>query len=315
MTTYANEYITVEELLQRVYAAIQHAKDSGLQQTVHYHDWLTMQIRRRTMIEVHIRAALQHNQLYLQYQPQYEVRSGKLRGFEALLRWEHPELGSVEPEEFISIADRTDTLLPIGAWVIRQACMTIAQAAPSPSALTISVNLTASQLLDPGFATIVEQVLDDTGIEPHRLEFEIAEQALSGLLDQAELPMKRLRALGIRLTIDDYKMEAATLIYWRKFPIQAVKIDNNLLQEKLASSHEELSESLFEAIKQLQCDIVAMRLETYEQLAFYKKNDCQFAQGNLLGRPMDSELLPALISAAHTVDASSEEDPFTRSKA
>ncbi|QTH45434.1 EAL domain-containing protein [Cohnella sp. LGH] len=313
VTTCAEEDIAVDELLQRIYAALQHATAPGLQQAVHDHDWLTLQIRRRTMIEVHIRTALQQKQLYLQYQPQYEVRSGRLRGFEALLRWQHPELGSVEPEEFIPIADQTGALLPIGAWVIRQACMTVAQAIPAPSSMTISVNLSASQLLDPGLAAIVEQALADTGIEPHRLEFEIAEQALSGLLEQAELPMKRLQALGVRLTIDDYKMEADTLIHWRKLPIQSVKIDNTLLQEKLASSNEELSDSLFEAIKQLQCDIVAMRLETYEQLAFYKKNDCQFAQGNLLGRPMDSDRLQALVVAAQSVDASSEAEPFSHS--
>jgi len=295
VTAYWNEAITVEELLPRAYAALQHAKDSGLQQVVQYHEKLTMQIRRRTMIEVHVRTALQHNQLHLQYQPQYEVHSGRLRGFEALLRWEHPELGSVDPKEFIPLAESTQSMIGIGEWVVRQACLTLMRVAPSPSSLTVSVNLSASQLLDPGFADIVEQVLSDTGIDPQRLELEIAEHTLAGSFDKAELPMKRLRAFGVRLAIDDYGLGATTLPHLRRLPVQAIKIDNHLMLETAGASDRELNDSLFESLKLLPCEIVATRLETYEQLAFYKKHECHFAQGNLLGRPMDGERLPALI--------------------
>ena len=265
---------------------------------------LATQARRRAMIERFVRTALQEGQLYLHYQPQYEVRSGRLRGFEAFVRWEHPELGYVEPREFIPIAEKVQAMPRIGEWVFREACSTLRQVAPAPSVLTLSVNLSAIQLLDSGFAKIVQKVLADNEIAPHRLEFEIAERELAGLYEQAERSMKRLRAIGVRLALDDCGLNVASLSRLRKLSVQTVKFANVPLGEAAEDADRKPSESLLEAICHLQCEIVAMRLETYEQLAFCKKNNCQFAQGNLLCPPVDGERLPELIAAARNVPGS-----------
>jgi len=297
VTAYWDEELTVEQLIPRAYAALHLAKESRVQQTVHYHEKLTEQIRRRTMIEVYVRTALADNQFNLHYQPQYEVDSGKLRGFEALIRWRHPELGAIEPKELLPIAESTKTLIPIGEWIIRRSCLTLLQVAPSPSELTIAVNVAAQQLLDPGFPEAVERILSDTGLAPHRLELEVKELSIVGFMDQAEHAMRKLRSLGVRLALDDYGLTSASAACLRLLPVHIVKIDNNLLLELTESSGGDASVSLLEEVKRQRCEIVAMRLETYGQLAFFKKNECEFAQGHLLGMPMDGDSLLSLVDA------------------
>ncbi len=303
LDTYRDEAVTSRGPIPDARAALRHTPDSGMQEALRPKENFSKQALRLTMIERHVRTALRQDQFYLNYQPQYEVRSGSLRGFEALLRWEHPELGNVRPGEFIPVAESVQAMAPIGEWVIREACRTLNRAAPSPSPLTMAVNVSANQLLEPGFADVVRRVLAETGLSPHRLEFEIAEPSLSGMFELAEQTMRPLRALGVRIALDNCGFNAAALSRFGKLPFQAVKI-GCVPPQGSSDDYDRESGFMLEAIRGRQCEIVATRLETYEQLAFCKKNNCHFAQGNLLCRPMDGEGLSGLIAAARNAAGS-----------
>ncbi|XID94666.1 EAL domain-containing protein [Paenibacillaceae bacterium WGS1546] len=294
-TAYSGDIASAEQLLPRAYAALQHAKDSAGLRSVQYHEKLTERIRQRSLIEAHIDNALPNGQLSLRYQPQYEIATGRLRGFEALLRWEHPELGAVEPDSFLPVAERTHAIVPIGEWAIREACRTLNQVAPVPSELTMSVNLSREQLLEPGFPEAVNAILSDTGVAPNRLEFELKESELSASIEAAEKPIKKLRALGVRLALDDFGFGSSSISCIRKLPIQLVKIDNGRMPDIESLSDREVNGSLIRLVKRLDYGIVAKRLETYEQLAFLKAYQCDYAQGNLLGHPLTNDQLPSVI--------------------
>ncbi|MCD9021854.1 putative bifunctional diguanylate cyclase/phosphodiesterase [Cohnella silvisoli] len=297
MTRFTGEVLTLDPILQRAFTALQQAKVQGMSQTVHYHEKLNEQIRYRSLIEVNLRTALQNNQLFLHYQPQYELQSGALRGFEALLRWDHPELGAIPPSDFIPIAEETRLILPIGEWVLRQACETMLRVAEYPSDHTISVNISAVQLMDEQFPEQVTQILAQSGLAAQRLELELTETALMSSLDLAERQLRKLQALGLRLALDDFGTGYSSLSYLRRLPFHLIKIDKSFIQDIGHSLEQEVTGSIIQFIKQLRYSIVAEGLESYDQLVYLKKCQCDYVQGNLLSKPLPEDQLRTLILA------------------
>ncbi len=298
MTTYIGDNMTVDQILPHAYAALQLAQESGVNHTAQYHEKLTEQIRHRTLIEVYLRTALQEGQLSLHYQPQYELQTGTLRGFEALMRWNHPVLGSIPPCDFIPVAEETRLIIPMGEWALRQACETLQRLSPAPSNLTISVNISGIQLLDEHFPTQVSNAITGSGLLAERLELEMKESTLISSLDIAERQLKSLQKLGVRLALDDFGTDYSSMNnYLRRLPFHLIKIDKSFIQDIGNDSEQELTESMIHFIKQLRYGIVAEGLETYEQLVYMKKFRCDFGQGYLFSKPLPDDQLPSLIQA------------------
>ncbi|WP_233566626.1 putative bifunctional diguanylate cyclase/phosphodiesterase [Cohnella endophytica] len=297
ITTYKGEALTWDQILPRAYTALQHARESGVNETVQYHEKLSEHIRQRTLIEVYLRTALQENQLLLHYQPQYELHTGALRGFEALLRWNHPELGSVSPSDFIPVAEETRLIVPIGEWVLRQACEMMKRIVPGSSSLVLSVNISGVQLLNHQFPALVSEILKETGVHPNRLELELTESTLMNSLEIAEKQLKKLQNLGVRLALDDFGTGYSSMNYLRKLPFHLIKIDKSFIQDIGNSTEREVAGSMIQFCKQLQFGIVAEGLETYEQLVYLKKYNCDYAQGYLFSKPLPEEQLLPLIEA------------------
>lgn len=283
VTTYLGEVIALEQLLSRA--------------TFKYHENLNEQQRNRTRMEDYLRTALQQGELSLNYQPQYELENGTLRGFEALLRWNHPVLGSVPPCEFIPIAEETLLIIPIGQWVLRQACEAMQRILPDSASTTISVNISAIQLMDEQFADFVSIVLKQTGLSPARLELELTESTLISSMEVAEKQLKKLRALGIRLALDDFGIGYSSMSYLRKLPFHLIKIDKSFIHDIKVSGEQVVTGPMIHFIKQLRYVIVAEGIETYDQLVYLKKSQCDYGQGYLFSKPVpESDLLQLIQS-------------------
>jgi EAL domain-containing protein (putative c-di-GMP-specific phosphodiesterase class I) len=253
------------------------------------------QHRRRARLEADLRTALQDRQLSLVFQPQYELSSGQPRGVEALLRWHHPELGDIPPSEFIAMMEQSGEIIPVGEWVLLEACRAALRLAPEPSGLLIAVNLSPLQLMDDQFPDYVRDVLALTGINPRRLELELTETVLIQSLETVERQMNRLRGLGVRLALDDFGTGYSSLHYLRKLPFELVKIDKSFIDDLGAEDDRNMIGSLIQFMKQLQFTIVAEGLESYDQLAYLKCKQCDYAQGYLLSRPLTEDQLAQLI--------------------
>ncbi|MFC4306543.1 EAL domain-containing protein [Cohnella boryungensis] len=285
----------IDQLIADARTALQHGGEDDVQNDTEQENQQAVAMLRQQRIQIDLRAALADNQLGLHYQPQYELNSGKLRGFEALLRWNHPELGKVMPLEVIPIAEQLGIVAQLGEWVLLQSCRTLLQVAPSPSRLTISVNISGMQMMDESFPERLQAILRDTGISPERLELEVKEAALSGRIETAEKQLMKLRALGVRLALDDFGACSSSMLYVRKLPFQIIKIDH---KAKPATQYEEQSEvwgPMIRFMKKHEYGIIAKGLETYEQLAYLKKCQCDYGQGFLLSHPLSCEELPPLI--------------------
>ena len=297
-TTFEGEKTTVEQLLPNAYAALRQAKESGVGQAARYRERLSEQIIRRSSMEVHIRSAVALNQLKLLYQPRYELETGSLRGFEAWPSWNHPELGTIEANEFLSLAEETNAMPAIGEWMLRQACLALAHSCPRTAKLTVSVGVSGSELRNEGFPELVLRILNETGLAPERLELQLQERALEGKIDEMEQPLRRLHAIGVGLSLDGFGTASSSLAFIRGLPFRLVKLDPVFFRDGRMSRQKEISGPILKFYKELRFDVVATGLETYEQLAFLKKNRCDFAQGSLFGRPLESERLADLVSNA-----------------
>lgn len=242
-----------------------------------------------------LNTALQDNQFTLQYQPQYDLQLSTLRGFEALLRWNHPELGSVKPLDFIPLTEESRLIIPIGEWVLKEACTTLERIAPSPSELKIAVNISAVQLMDENFVDRVQNILNNSGLASHRLELELTESKLLSSLQIAERQLKKLQQLGIQVALDDFGIGYSSLNYLRKLPFNIIKIDKSFIDDIEQSPDRDITGSMIQFIKQLRYKIVAEGIESYVQLSFLKKVNCDYVQGYLFSRPVSEDRLSAMI--------------------
>ena len=241
------------------------------------------QIRDRRQLEHDLRHAVAKGELELVYQPQTQIESGAITGFEALLRWRHPERGSISPAVFVPIAEETGAILEIGAWVLREACRA---AAGWPNPLAIAVNVSAVQLHNPLFVQFVHGTLYESGLKAERLEIEITETALIRDPARALLTLRQLKALGVHIAMDDFGTGYSSLSNLRSFPFDRIKIDGSFI--KAVHSNPQGAAIVRSALglgRGLGLAVVAEGVETAEELSFLADEQCHLAQGYLLGRP------------------------------
>lgn len=245
----------------------------------------------RLALESNLRYALERGELTLFYQPRVDLRTGDVRSFEALLRWKHPELGMVSPAQFVPIAEESGLIVPIGEWVLREACRQNQEwrAAGLPH-VRMAVNLSSVQFRQPDLEVRIARVLEDTGLDPDGLELELTE---SMLLQDAEATIETLRTIremGIHLAIDDFGTGYSSLSYIKRFPVHALKIDQSFVREVLTSPEDSaITTSIVLMGKSLDLTVVGEGVETRSQLEFLRVLECDEAQGYLFSRPVPAK--------------------------
>ncbi len=232
-------------------------------------------------------AALGHGELRLVYQPLARLSSGKTIGYEALLRWDHPQFGLIMPTRFVEAAEMSGLIVPVGAWVMAEACR---EAANWDSSLFVSVNASAVQITTPGFVDMVRAALADSGLSPARLEIEVTETAMLDDSGTARDTLKALRDMGIRIALDDFGMGHASFAYLLAFPFDKIKIDRKFISE-IAWRPE--SRTIVEAVAgmahKLGIEVLAEGIEEVDQLVIAKLAGCELGQGLLLGEPRPAD--------------------------
>ncbi len=233
--------------------------------------------------------ALARQELVLYYQPQVALTDGRILGVEALLRWQHPKHGAILPETFIALAEKTGLIMPIGEWVLRQACAQMrAWHECGFTGLRVAINLSGRQLERPGLVKMVRGILIETGLAPHALELEITETHLirDHGTDEAVAAMEELQTLGVAFVIDDFGTGYASLTYLKRFPIQALKIDKSFVRGLGSDPHDAV---IVQATIAMTCGlgirVIAEGVETAAQAVFLRAYGCDGAQGHYFGKP------------------------------
>ncbi|MFM6932195.1 MAG: putative bifunctional diguanylate cyclase/phosphodiesterase [Novosphingobium sp.] len=281
-------------LMKNADLALYRAKGEG---KAHYHFFepgLDEEARLRRQMEVDMRTALRDGGFELYFQPLYSLEKERLTGFEALIRWPHPERGMISPADFIPLAEETGLIIPIGDWVVREACR---QAATWPDGLSVAVNVSPKQFAAPGLAGTILQAMTNSGLAPKRLEIEITESIFIANVDKTLATLHGLRNLGVRIALDDFGTGYSSLSYLRSFPFDKLKIDRSFVADLATSGN---AHAVIRAIttlaEALGMETLAEGVEEQDQLDVLRREGCQNIQGFLYGRPVASLEVQDLIA-------------------
>ncbi len=281
-------------LLSHADTALYRAKTEGRGTYQFFVASMGVAVRDRRLLEHDLRQAITRQELRLVYQPLKKIPSGEVIGFEALLRWTNQTRGEVSPSEFIPIAEDTGIILSIGEWVLREACR---EAATWTQPLTVAVNVSAVQIHNANFAHAVHEILFETGLAPARLELEVTETALVRDLDRALATLRRIKMLGVRIAMDDFGTGYSSLSNLRAFPFDKIKIDRSFIKSiNVNEQAAAIVRSVFGLGRALGLPVLAEGVETAAEFEFLEKENCNEAQGYLLGRPADIDTFGALTS-------------------
>ena len=298
ITLFPDDGEDAETLLRNADAAMYRAKAEGRNTYQMSTPELSRSTQERMIVESGLHLALEAGELALLYQPQVDVETMEVVGMEALLRWRHPQRGVILPEEFIGIAEERGLILPIGEWVLRQACLDVRRFHErGMRGFRVSVNLSARQFLDPSLASTVESALRDSGIPPETLELEITESMAMKNVHLTLAPLEQFRRAGVSIAIDDFGTGYSSLSYLKRFPIDALKIDRSFVTD-LPDKFEDAAivSSVIQLANGLGLRVVAEGVETSEQLEFLRKAGCREVQGYYFSYPAAIEELLSLVA-------------------
>ena len=291
---------TVSELLKQADLAMYQAKASGRNAVRFFDPEMQAVATANAALATDLRQAWREGQFLIDYQPQVGA-DGRMTGVEALLRWKHPHRDMVPPSHFISTAEETSLIVPIGRWVLEQACAQIAKWAQNPERthLSISVNVSVRQFRDPDFVDQVLQAIRASGIEPHKLKLELTESLLAEGIEVTIAKMASLKDMGVTLSIDDFGMGYSSLSYLKLLPIDQLKIDREFVKDILTDANDAaIARTIIHLARSLGLDVIAEGVETQEQRAFLAKEGCYQYQGFLFCKPLPIDELEAFMDAA-----------------
>jgi diguanylate cyclase (GGDEF)-like protein/PAS domain S-box-containing protein len=305
---------TPEDLLRNADTAMYHAKVTGKGRFAVFDDTMRARAAQRVEIESGLRRALESKEMVLFYQPQVSATSGRINGFEALLRWRHPERGLLGPGEFIPIAEECGLILPIGRWVLREACRQVVEwqrrVAMDPP-LTVSVNVSPQELREPDFVASVEGALRESGIDPACLRLELTESSIIGNTDEALETLCRLKALNVCLEIDDFGTGYSSLSYLQRLPFDTVKIDRSFIRDIDANGDSaEIVRTILDLTRSLGMTAVAEGVETRAQLHRLAEFGCEQIQGFYFSRPINAQGAIAILRENQPDDRSRPDCPL-----
>lgn len=286
--------VDADQLMQRADLALYHAKVGGRAQTCFYDPSMSRDLVRRREIEAELRIAIQRDELSIFFQPIVDLETGRIRCFEALVRWFHPEKGELSPGEFIPVAEETGVIVTLGNWITVQAARV---AATWPEDVTLAVNLSPLQIRAPGAALGIKNALREAGLDPHRLELEVTESLFIEDNHSTSAFIEELSALGVRFALDDFGTGYSSLGYINKFPFSKIKVDRSFVSGSQAGQK---SDAIIQAVAKmgatLGMDIVAEGLETPEQVKTVRDAGCNLGQGYHFSRAVPDYLAAMLLA-------------------
>jgi diguanylate cyclase (GGDEF)-like protein/PAS domain S-box-containing protein len=297
LSVYPDDGLDAETLIKNADTAMYQAKENGRQSYQFFKPAMNVRAVERQSIEESLRRALERKEFALQYQPKINLRTGEITGAEALLRWTHPTRGPISPAQFIPIAEDCGLILPIGNWVLREACKQarawIDMGLPPT---TMAVNISAKELRNENFLEGVFAILNDTGLNPKFLELELTESVLMKRAEATESILKTLKGRGVQLAVDDFGTGYSSLSYLRKFPIDALKIDQSFVRQITATPDDTaIVTAVIRMGRSLNLRVIAEGVETQEELMFLQAHQCDEAQGYYFSRPVLPEQFAALL--------------------
>jgi predicted signal transduction protein with EAL and GGDEF domain len=279
------------DLMKKADVAMYHAKAQGRRNYQFFTAEMQHAALKRIAIESELRIALKEQQFELHYQPQLDLRSGKISGFEALVRWHHPVRGMVSPIEFIPIAEESGLILPLGDWVLREACRQLAAwRARGIDGIRMSVNLSAHQFIDPHLPQRILQILDESGLAPRYLDLEVTESMSMRTPSETATMMEALTSHGMTLSIDDFGTGYSSLAYLKLFPISTLKIDRSFVSDiETDPSNAQICDVTVLLAHKLNLETVAEGVETEGQLKYLLSIGCEKIQGYFISKPLPAE--------------------------
>ena len=302
-SVYPDDGADAVTLLKHADTAMYRAKAEGRNNIQRYTADMLNRVNERLLIETQLRHALERNEFLLYYQPQVDLRSGRIIGVEALIRWQHPELGLVSPLRFIPIAEETRLIVPIGEWVIRTACRQAKawQDAGLPP-LQMAVNLSGQQLMRPELVTEVENALGETGLSSRFLELELTETvSMSDSLRTIDI-LHKLHGIGVTLAIDDFGTGYSNLAYLKQLPIQTLKLDRSFICDLTSdASHKGLVQGIIGIAHGLHLEVIAEGVEEMDQITLLSSYGCDVMQGYYFSQPLPAEKCTALLREEKTL--------------
>ena len=311
IAVYPDDGLDCDTLLKNADMAMYNAKQSGRNTHRFFTEEMNDYVLEHLLIRNGLMRGLEHDEFRLHYQPQLDLADGCLIGVEALIRWQHPELGMVPPNRFIPVAEESGMIVPIGEWVLREACRQMHVWHQSGGAgLVVSVNISAVQFRRGDLEQVVSAALAESGLQPEFLELELTESILIQDVEKSLDIIRRLKELGVRLSIDDFGTGYSSLAYLRQLPVDKLKIDQSFVREIVTRQDDAaIALSIITLAHTLQKRVIAEGVETTEQLRFMQQHGCDEIQGYLFSRPLTSEAFEAFISRDVSLDSLFADEP------
>lgn len=283
----------LQALLKNADIAMYRAKHQGKNTYQFYAEKMNPHSVERLELEAALRRALERDELTLHYQPKIQARTGRVTGIECLLRWQHPTIGSVPPDQIVPLAEETGLIVPIGKWALRTACLQARKwAEQGLPLLRMAVNLSARQFMSATLLDDVVGTLAETGMDPRWIEFEVTESVMMPEPEQAVKLLRKLKALGVRLTIDDFGTGYSSLAYLKRLPIDCVKIDASFVRGvPVDASDVAITDTILAMSRSLGLKVVAEGVETLDQVRFLERRGCDEMQGYYFSKPLPAEQL------------------------
>ena len=298
IATYPNDTDKVETLIKYADLALYSAKDAGRNTFTFFSQGLQDETTHFIETKQALSLAIENQQFEVFYQPKIALKTNEIVGMEALIRWNHPTKGLVTPDNFIGLSEKTGLIIPIGEWILKEACMQAEKWANQfQLPLELAVNLSTKQFKDPGLIKMIKDALKESELKLAKLEIEITESSLVDDIDQAILTMNQIRNLDIELAIDDFGTGFSSLNYLKRFPINTLKIDRSFVQD-IIQEHDDraIIESIILLSESLKLKVVAEGIEDAEQLAFLNQKNCRYGQGYLFSKPLNANDFEAFLT-------------------
>jgi diguanylate cyclase (GGDEF)-like protein/PAS domain S-box-containing protein len=287
-----------ETLLRNADVAMYRAKHLGRNNYQFFSNEMSARAFERLSLENSLRHALQRDEFFLDYQPQVDSRTGKLTAVEALLRWQHPELGVISPTDFVPILEESGLIVKVGEWVLKSACkQAVEWHRQGHEHIMMCVNLSSRQFDNPDFIQAFHSIIAETGIKPERLELELTESMLMRNASKTISALNTLNHVGIQIAVDDFGTGYSSLNYLRRFPISTLKIDRSFIQDVLEDSDDAaITTAIIVMAQSLNLSVVAEGVESQEQLDFLHKHNCYEIQGNFYHDPLSAEHISEILA-------------------
>jgi diguanylate cyclase (GGDEF)-like protein len=296
----ARSYSETVDLLRDADIAMYHAKEQGKARYAIFDPCMYQRTLQLLQLERDLRKAIENQEFVLYYQPIVCLRNGHVAGFEALIRWQHPERGFISPQEFIPIAEDTGLIVPLGDWVLREACKQLRHwhdTIPSASNLRVSVNLASKQIQEQDFIHKVDRILAETGLDGNFLRLELTESMLMERTQEIIEMLTQVRHRRILLSIDDFGTGYSSLSYLHRFPVSTLKIDRSFVTQMTVDNESfEIARTVVTLAHALNLDVIAEGVETPEQVTQLRRLGCEFGQGYLFSKPLSTLAIESLLS-------------------